>query len=101
MHLTYRDVHLDYFIGRESIVSRAVSGAPLQINSDGGLSLNGCPIIRFSRAFLKQIQVLKDKNYKLKCAKVNFVLYWYKEDENREIQIILPELHFEKVKPHE
>lgn len=101
MHLTYRDVHLDYFIGRESIVSRAVSGAPLQINSDGGLSLNGSPIIRFSRAFLKQIQVLGDKNYKLKGAKVNFVLYWYKEDENREIQIILPELHFEKVKAHE
>ncbi len=39
---------------------------------------------------------MENKNYILKSAKVNFVVYWLKEGAEKEIQIVLPELHFEK-----
>lgn len=100
MHLTHRDVFLDYFMDRQPIVSRAVSGAPLQLNSEGGLSLNGSPILRFSQPFLKQLETMREKGYELKGASVNLVLYWYKKSIDKEILIMLPELYFEKRKGH-
>jgi len=32
----------------------------------------------------------------LKQAKVNFIVYWKKEDSENEAKIILPELYFER-----
>lgn len=97
MHLTYRDVFLDYFIDKQHIITQMVSGSPLQFNKEGGLSYKGYSVVRFSQSFLKQIEERKEKGYQLKEAKVNLILYWFKEEGNREIQIILPELYFEKV----
>jgi len=37
-----------------------------------------------------------DKGYKLKSAKVNFIVYWLKEGAENEVKIVLPELYFEK-----
>jgi len=39
---------------------------------------------------------MKENNYELKSAKVNFIVYWQKEGEEKEVKIILPELYFEK-----
>ena len=40
---------------------------------------------------------MKAKNYELKNAKVNFVIYWKKEETEQEIKIVLPELYFERI----
>jgi len=37
-----------------------------------------------------------NKGYALKSAKVNYIVYWLKEGAEKEVKIILPELHFEK-----
>jgi ATP-dependent DNA helicase RecQ len=39
---------------------------------------------------------MKERNYKLKSAKVNYVVYWLKEGAEQEVKIILPELYFER-----
>ena len=39
---------------------------------------------------------MKTKNNELKSLKVNFIVYWLKEDTLQEIKIILPEVYFEK-----
>ena len=39
---------------------------------------------------------MENKNYILKSAKVNFVVYWQKKGAEKEVQVILPELYFEK-----
>ena len=36
------------------------------------------------------------KNYKPKTARVRFIVYWLKEDSEKEIKIVLPEVYFEK-----
>jgi len=36
------------------------------------------------------------KGYKLKSAKVNFIVYWLNDETEQEVKIILPELYFEK-----
>ncbi|WP_157844473.1 MULTISPECIES: hypothetical protein [unclassified Chryseobacterium] len=47
--------------------------------------------------FATQIENMRMKNYHLKSVKVNFIVYWRKENAEQEIKIILSELYFERV----
>lgn len=96
MHLTYKDVWLDYFAYRQHLIAQIFSGDLLTFNGDECLNSNGQSVLKFSKSFLEKIESLKVKNYILKSVKVNFILYWKKEGAENEIKVILPELIFEK-----
>jgi ATP-dependent DNA helicase RecQ len=96
MHLTYKDVWLDYFINRQYLVSQLTSGDNLTLNGYECLNSKGQSILKFSMQFVNQIESLRQRNYELKGAKVNFIVYWQKEGTEKEVKIILPELYFEK-----
>lgn len=96
MHLTYKDVWLDYFLSRQHLISRLTSGDNLTWFDNECFHTNGHSVMKLSQSFIKQIETLKERNYKLKSAKVNFIVYWLKEGADQEAKIILPELYFEK-----
>jgi len=96
MHLTHEDVWLDYFITRQHHVSQLTSGDSLTINGDECKNDKGQSVLKFSKQFLNTIELEKQKGYHLKQAKVNFIVYWKKEDTELEIKVILPELYFER-----
>jgi ATP-dependent DNA helicase RecQ len=96
MHLSFKDVWLDYFISRQNFISELKSGDALSINGDICMDTKGNSVLKFSKQFLGQIENMKAKNYELKSAKVNFVIYWKKEETEQEIKIVLPELYFER-----
>ena len=54
-------------------------------------------MLKFSKKFMEQVEARKQKGYELKSAKVNFVVYWKKPDTEQEIQIILPEVGFDRL----
>jgi len=95
MHLSFKDVWLDYFITRQHLVSQLTSGDTLTINGDECTNSKGQSVLKFSRQFLNTIETQKQKGFYLKHAKVNFIVYWKKEDAEQESKIILPELVFE------
>ncbi|MEZ5042786.1 MAG: RecQ family ATP-dependent DNA helicase [Saprospiraceae bacterium] len=96
MHLSYKDVWLDYFLNRQHFLSQLASGDVLTLNGQECLNSKGQSVLKFSKQFLKQMESIKQRNYELKSAKVNFVVYWLKEGSEQEVKIILPELYFEK-----
>ncbi len=96
MHLSFKDVWLDYFIKREYLVSQLASGDTLYINNDECTNTKGQSVLKFSKHFLNTIEAVKQKGFHLKKAKVNFIVYWRKEDAEQEAKIILPELYFER-----
>jgi len=96
MHLTYKDVWLDYFANKQYLLSQLTSGDVLTLKGDECLNSKGQSVLKFSQHFLRQIESLKEKNYMLKSVKVNFIIYWLKEDADREVKIILPDVFFEK-----
>lgn len=96
MHLTFKDVWLDYFIPKQYSISQLQSGTPLALDGDTCADSNGKPVLKFSKQFLVQIERLREKKYALKGAEVNFVVYWKKEGMEKEVKIVLPELHFER-----
>ena len=96
MQLTFKDIWLDYFTNKQHLISQLQCGDLLTINGNECLNKNGQSILRFSKQFVNQIESMNQKNYKLKRAEVNFIIFWKKENAEREVKIILPELSFEK-----
>lgn len=96
MHLTYKDVWLDFFINKQHLISELHCGDILTFNGNECVNSRHQPILRFSKQFLQRIEHMKTKKYELKSLKVNFIVYWLKEDTLQEIKIILPEVYFEK-----
>lgn len=97
MHLGHKEIWLDYFINKQSLISELTSGDVLKLNGDECLNSKGQSILKFSQQFMRQVENMKGKNYELKNVKVNFVVYWLKEGAEKEIQIILPEVYFELI----
>lgn len=97
MQLTHKDVWLDYFINRQYLISKLNSGDTLYISNDECLNAKGQSVLKFSQQFLNEIEMQRKKKYVPKSAKVNFILYWQKEDANQEFLIVLPEVYFEKL----
>ena len=83
-----------YFITRQNLVSKLTCGDLLTIKGDSCTTVGGASVLKFSRHFLNTIESAKQKGYELKEAKVNFIVYWKKEDAEEEVKIILPELIF-------
>jgi len=96
MHLTFKDVWLDYFINKQHLISQFTSGDALILNEYECLNSKGQSVLKFSQQFVRQIETMKERNYELKSAKVNYVVYWLKEGAEQEVKIILPELYFER-----
>ncbi len=96
IHLSLKDVWLDYFISRQYLLSPLQSGDALIVNGDGCSDAQGNAVLKFSKQFLARMEHMQTKNYILKRAKVNFMVYWRKEDAAQEVRIILPELYFER-----
>jgi ATP-dependent DNA helicase RecQ len=96
IHLTFKDVWLDYFTNKQHLVSQLISGDVLTLKGDECLNLKGQSVLKFSKQFVRHIETMKEKNYEIKSAKVNFIVYWMKEGAEQEVKIVLPELHFER-----
>jgi ATP-dependent DNA helicase RecQ len=96
MHPSHGDVWLDYFINKQHLITQLSSGDTLILEGDECLNSKGQPVLKFSKSFITQIEDLKTKNYTLKSARVNFIIYWLKEGATQEIRIILPALFFER-----
>lgn len=96
MHLSHEDVYLDYFKYVQHRVDSLVSGDILQLNDEGCTDSKGQQILKFSRKFLDKKAEQESKGFELKSARVNYVVYWKKPEEDKELKIVLPELVFQK-----
>ena len=97
MHLTHKDVNLGYFEFVQRRINNIMSGNFLVVKEDGCANSNDDLVIKLSQKFIEVIRSQENKNYKLKNATVNFVVYWYNEEKEQEVKIILPELQFERI----
>ena len=97
-NLTHKDVWLDFFQGRQHLISVLRAGNSLVISDNECLNSSGQAVLRFSNPCLTRINGILSKGYRIKSVKVNFVVYWKKENSEQEIPIILPKIHFEKYK---
>ncbi|WP_445956067.1 RecQ family ATP-dependent DNA helicase [Yeosuana sp.] len=96
LHLTHKDIWLDYYISNQHLLSDFHSGDKLIVNSDGCTDNNGNILVKFSNSFKEKIIAFNSKGFNLKSAVINYLVYWQKEDTNLDVKIILPELQLQK-----
>jgi len=96
MHLTFRDVKLDYFIDKQDIISQLTCGDNLIVHDDGCLTVGRKAVIKFSRQFSTLVEARKANGYRLVSARINFIVYWRKEGMEEDVKIILPEVWFQR-----
>lgn len=94
MHLTLKDIWLNYSIDKQVAIDSLVSGDPLIVNGSECFNSKNQSILRFSNSCKDSIDKIVQHGYTLKSAKVNFVVYWTNEEFKREVKIVLPELYF-------
>lgn len=96
MHLSHKDIWLDYFIAKQNIIADLKCGDRMLVDRSGCSDKNGNYIIKFSNSCKEKIIEYESKGYKLSESKINYMAYWKKKESEDEILIILPELKFRK-----
>ncbi len=96
LHLSHKDIWLDYFIDKQHIISNHKSGGKLTVNNIGCVDTSGKFVLKFSKNFKERIADYQSSGYRLMGAEINYIVYWQKEDTNIDVKIILPELKFGK-----
>lgn len=97
IHLTHKDIWLDFFINRQYHIKRLRSGDNLEITENGCTDDKKNEVLRFSASFKTKKQDFESTGFRLVKAKVNHLIYWQKENSDTEILIVLPQLEFRKV----
>jgi ATP-dependent DNA helicase RecQ len=96
--LTFKDIWLDYFTGRQYLINNLACGDLLTLSEGGCVNSKGKSVLKFSQKFLQEMDNLKSKGFRAQVARVNFVLFWKKEEDQREYLVVLPEIEFEREK---
>ena len=96
LHLSHKDIWLDYYFSVQRLIANHKSGDSLKVNNEGCTNDAGDYLVKFSNRFKEKLVQFKNNGFKLSTATINFVVYWQKEDTEREIEIILPELRLER-----
>ncbi|MBR2822357.1 MAG: RecQ family ATP-dependent DNA helicase [Clostridia bacterium] len=99
MQLGHRDVVLDYFLSRESLLGRLRAGLPLQLSEEyltvdqGGKQIRAA---KLSRAYAERIEALQRKGYAFRRGSIRYIVAWKRQDHAEECWILLPDLLFSR-----
>ena len=75
IQLTFRDVWLDFFMRCQNTILQLNSGDELLVNEDGCLNSEGQVVLKFSKQLNKRIEIISQRRYVLKTAKIRFAIY--------------------------
>jgi ATP-dependent DNA helicase RecQ len=96
MQLGHKDVWLDFFKYKQFHISKLMSGNKLLLNGEECQNIFHQPVLKFSKSFMLQIENLHTAGYEIKDIRVNYIIFWKKDNDDQEIKIILPELVFQR-----
>jgi len=100
LQLTHKDVWLDFFnnVNRQKLIKNLQSGDKLIYKNYTCFNNDNIEILKFSKAFISKINELENKNYELSEVIINYIVFWKKEeqDKDKEIKIVLPEIYLKK-----
>ena len=99
LQLSHRDIWLDYFINnqRQKWISHLQSGDNLFFKKDRCYNSENQEILKISKAFVSRLNDFIKSGYEVNSVKINFILFWKKEETDREVKIVLPEICLQKV----
>ena len=101
LQLTHKDVYLDFFKYTTKTVNYLCSGDFLEIENENLIKKfnnNTYTVAKLSKNQQEKIKSIIEKGYKPINAEINFIVKWKGKDNEEEINIILPQIHFVSTK---
>jgi ATP-dependent DNA helicase RecQ len=97
LQLSHKDVFLGYFDNDfvQNIIQKRRSGDPLYVKGQYLFDDEDYRIAKFSKACSARINNLMSQGYSIDYVNIRFIVYW-KNQEEKELLIILPDIHFKK-----
>ncbi len=92
LHLSHKDVWLDFSKDRKQDIFRLRSGNPLAYDDGDLVSATGVRVARLSKAALAEIRKREAQGYAVREAHVGFIVAWKAKDATEESAILLPVL---------
>lgn len=96
MQLSFRDIYLDQAFTCQSCIEKLVSGMELKVDGRGCYDNEENMVLRFSKLFVNEIKRLESKGFEPASAVIRHIVYWNKEEIDKEIKIILPDVYFKR-----
>lgn len=96
MQLTHRDVYLDYFKGKKSLILQQRSGMPLVFDNGCFRLPTGEYVAALSQKMREELQKKGEQGYQVKSATINFIVAWRGENDKEESAVLLPEITLRK-----
>ena len=98
LQTTHRDVWLDSFINdyKQKRIRQLQSGDKVFYSKGTCINEGKKELFRFSKAFISKIEEQQQKDYLVEEVRINFMVYWKKEDTEQETLIILPEIYLKE-----
>lgn len=99
LHLTHRDVVLDYFKDKRNAVFKLRSGGRLSVDGryiTAELEGRTVHVAKLSKAGAAKLESSSDKGYRIYRAEVRFIVAWRGEKDDAETPVLLPNLYLRK-----
>uniref|UniRef100_UPI003593A81A 3'-5' exonuclease n=1 Tax=Aquiflexum sp. TaxID=1872584 RepID=UPI003593A81A len=91
-HLLHQDIFLSFSHSRQHLISRLRPGDILSYRDNDCFNAQGQAVLRFSKAFCKNLEDLAVKGYHIRKVSVNWLVYWMDSDTEKEALVVLPEV---------
>jgi ATP-dependent DNA helicase RecQ len=85
LSVTFRNVALGFFSYRQREIDALRSGQVLRADNEGCF-VGNTQILKFSKAFLEEIQKQESRGYVVSKATINHIVHWYPKDIPKEEQ---------------
>lgn len=95
VQLSFKDVWLDCFESQQARIREISPGCWLEVSAEG-LTYKGTTVLKFSKQFNERLNKLTQRGILPKYACAKYIVIWKKEGTEKEIRVILPEIHFFK-----
>jgi ATP-dependent DNA helicase RecQ len=98
LQATHRDVWLDSFINnyKQKLIRQLQSGDKVFYSNGACFNKEKKELFKFSKRFISKIEEQQQKGYLVDEVKINFMVYWKKENAEQETLIILPDIYLKK-----
>ncbi len=88
------DVWLSDFRSRQLPVSNLRCGDRLEVIDGKICDKYGTEVVKLSSSMQEKVRKVESRGYVLSGADVNFVVWWHEENQEKDIMVLLPTLHF-------
>ena len=97
IHISHRDVYLDFFKGKKLTIQRLRSGMHLSVKGERlFMQADGkcMPVLQFSQKAIGEMNKLKKEGYVPYDSQISFICAWRGKDDTDETAVILADIFF-------